>query len=93
MEPYEYYSTLMGEKVISLKKLAKYYLKRLPEVLLVIYGFSLSLAFGQSDTDRMRIISIIFNIQMFILLFALPMFVAIFDYVCIWLKEKCLEDI
>lgn len=66
-----------------MKKLAKYYFKRLPEVVLVAFGFTLSASVA-GDIE----INPLYNFWMYGLVILLTLAIAIVDYVCNWYIDK-----
>jgi hypothetical protein len=69
------------------KKFAKYYFRRLPQVVLVLYTFTLSASVAGKIA-----VSYVYNFWMFVLLVIITLGVAICDYICDWFIETYLED-
>lgn len=73
--------------MVSVKKFAKYYFQRLPQVVLVLYAFTLS-AFVAGTIK----FSSVLNLWLVVVLFIMTFGVAICDYICNWYIETYLED-
>lgn len=82
---------LMGYKNVlthmNIKKFAKYFFRRLPMVVLVLFTFTLSASVAGTIA-----VSYVYNLWMFVLLVFISLMVAICDYICEWFIETSLED-
>lgn len=74
--------------VVKIKKLADYYLKRIPDMFLVVFAFSISVV----SEEKINILDLNYNIRMFVLIILLTIPIAILDYILQWYREKHLKE-
>ncbi len=71
------------------KKYADYYFKRIPDVLLLVFAFSMSLSASPGGQINFSSIQ---NFQLYLLVILLTLPIAFLDYVLHWYRETYLRE-